>query len=187
MVAHLPACFLHSLRFISLLDLPSLFKTANQLVLPQPPFLSFRVCYSTKSQNKHSRALNLQILSSVVSALPMPTEMIKSHLKNISSCFFRIFHAAWFPRAGRRPASGDPVGAQPCFLHSKVLQDLASQAWQEMPEGGGRVQYAELQVLKKQNLGCNCPGRVLRDPAEKGGFAAASINTNIESKRAWEF
>lgn len=52
-VAHMPACFLHSLRFIFLLDLPSLFKTANQLVLPQPPFLSFRICYSTKSQNKH--------------------------------------------------------------------------------------------------------------------------------------
>lgn len=69
-----------------------------------------------------------------------------------------------FPRAGGRLASGDPGGAQPhfpSFLHCKVLQDLASQAWQEMPEGGGLVQCAELQVLKRQYHGEYWPSQVL--------------------------
>lgn len=86
----------------------------------------------------------------------MLTQLIKTHLKNVSSGFLRIFPSRISPRAvkgvsGRRFSSSPSVS----FLAThtgKALQELASQAWQEMPQGGGWGQLGRDSYFKRGKI-----------------------------------
>lgn len=76
---------------------------------------------------------------------PWLTQLIKTHLKNISGCFLRIFPSCISPRAVREVGWGRLFSSPSVsFLEThtdQALHESSSQAWQEMPKdrGWGRL------------------------------------------------